>query len=165
MKINSVEQLLESILMVQENDLLEVDGWLEKSRLIENLIRNMFLYFTVEVEKFYNTESPLYVQVAKAENGDLILEAVSNTYCNPPLSMDVLNTMAELGWHSPIPEEDLPNFFILVSQDDINYPKIAEFLVATLRAGYSVQSADALRISPRTLRVIQRQTTRDQDEI
>lgn len=68
-----------------------------------------------------------YVQVAGSENGDLRLEAASNTYIEPP------------SVHGS------PNFFRNVDGSRVDHAAEARLLVDTLRLVYEVADPDELR--------------------
>mgnify|MGYP000104585356 CR=1 FL=1 len=98
-----------------------------------------------------------FVQVAGYGNGALRIEAVSNTYIQPPsaaLTVAQYERMAELGWRratDDAPElvtevndpHGSPNFFLDVPSGSKRRP-VAKLLIRTLREVYGVRNAAML---------------------
>lgn len=89
-----------------------------------------------------------YVQTLQEDEGALTLEAASNEFLNPQIGPDATNTLAELGWSSPDPEDGLPNFTMLVEAEDVDPGRVATFLVKTLRDAYLVSPKDKFQFAP-----------------
>lgn len=99
-----------------------------------------------------------YVQVAGSDNGDLRLEAASNTYIEPPsalLTVAQYRRMRQLGWQGatehppelavePPSVHGSPNFFRNVDGSRVDHAAEARLLVDTLRLVYGVADPDDL---------------------
>jgi hypothetical protein len=76
----------------------------------------------------------------------MTIEAVSNQFLHPPLSLDAQNTMAELGWGLSN-ESSLPNYFIFLHKEAAHAEVVAELFTRTFRLAYGIQVDDPIEIS------------------
>lgn len=109
-------------------------------------------FVVLQVTTPHDGECGPYVQTLQEDDGALTLEAVSNEYIDPPLGLDAINTLRELGWTAPDGEEEgLPNFRIFLEADEVEPGQVARFLVATLRDVYLVTPKDSFQLEPMEL--------------
>lgn len=87
----------------------------------------------------YNAREEIYIQWRWNSVGELYVEAVSNKYAWPKISVDGINHLLDSGWSGPRDDsdEDLPNFFR--TYEDVDVKKVAHHLMKVLRDVYLVK--------------------------
>jgi len=118
--------------------------------LIETLAAMITLapeYVVLQAYTSFDKDCGPYVQTLIEDDGAMTLEAVSNNFLSPPIGLDSINTLKELGWEEPS-EHGLPNFGIFLEAADVRPGDIASFLVLTLRDAYLVSLTDKFECAP-----------------
>lgn len=125
------------------------EGWVRLHKFVAALVAltNDVVVISVSVPHF---DGPVYVQLCREDNGALTLEAESNTYLEPPLSQDAINTLKELGWEEPH-DETLPNFTKFLEREEAAPGPVAQILVDTLRLVYLTKPNDLYCFEPSAL--------------
>ena len=87
----------------------------------------------------YDAREENYIQWRWNTVGELYVEAVSNKYAWPKISVDGINHLLENGWSSPSEDEedDLPNFFR--TYDEVDAKVIADDLMKVFRDVYFIK--------------------------
>ena len=87
----------------------------------------------------YNAREEIYIQWRWNSVGELYVEAVSNKYAWPKISVDGINHLLDNGWSGPREDsdDDLPNFFR--TYEDVDVKKVAHHLMRVLRDVYLVK--------------------------
>jgi hypothetical protein len=104
-------------------------------------------YVVLQVYTSYDKECGPYVQTLIEDDGTMTLEAASNNFLSPPIGLDSINTLKELGWEEPS-EHRLPNFSIFLEAVDVHPGDVSSFLVLTLRDAYLVSLTDQFECAP-----------------
>lgn len=102
---------------------------------------------SVRTEQF---DDDVYVQLCREEEGALHLEAVSDSYVEPPLSPDAVDVLHEMGWQDP-PGGGLPNYVRFMDAGETAPGAVARLMVDTLRRVYSARPGDRYRFEPQQL--------------
>lgn len=87
----------------------------------------------------YDAREEIYIQWRWNSVGELYVEAVSNKYAWPKISVDGINHLLATGWSGPSEDEedDLPNYFR--TYEDVDVAKVSRELMAVLRDVYLVK--------------------------
>lgn len=114
--------------------------------------------FTVQVYGLKYNLSPYtspFVQCARNEEGNLVVELSSNLQVNPPLTSEQFEALGFYGWESPecTPEEYREGFegnpnFVRVFDGNIEAEKIAEFALTTLAGVLGIIEDDYFGFEP-----------------
>jgi len=146
MKIANVDELIESIFELPKEALALAEEWLSITKLFAEAIAkaNDLLIIQTHSERYEGCHP--YLQICYEDDGAMTIEAVSNRFLTPPLSLDAQNTMSELGWELS-DEPGLPNYFIFLHKEDAHPRTVSELFTKTLRLAYGIQVDDRVDIS------------------
>ena len=146
MKIDNVEQFIESVFELPKEALALAEEWLSITKLFAEAIAkaNDLLIIQTHSDRYEGCHP--YLQICYEDDGAMTVEAVSNRFLTPPLPLDAQNTMSELGWELS-DEPGLPNYFIFLHKEDAQPEIVAELFTKTLRLAYGIQVNDPLEIS------------------
>lgn len=143
--MNDVDQLIEDILGVPEQAVTVAQEWLEITKLFAEMIEaaNDLLIIQTYSERYGDCHP--YLQICYEDDGAMTIEAVSNQFLRPRLSVDAQNTMNELGWGLS-EEENMPNYFMFLHKEDASPLYVAELFTKTLRQVYGITTQDAIEV-------------------
>ena len=143
--MNNVDQLIEDILGVPEQAVTVAQEWLEITRLFADMIEaaNDLLIIQTYSKRYTNCHP--YLQICYEDDRAMTVEAVSNKFLRPMLSIDAQNTMNELGWEIS-EEENMPNYFKFLHKEDADPQVVAELFTRTLRQVYGITPSDTIEV-------------------
>lgn len=143
--MNNVDQLIEDILGVPEQAVTVAQEWLEITRLFADMIEaaNDLLIIQTYSKRYTNCHP--YLQICYEDDRAMTIEAVSNKFLRPMLSIDAQNTMNELGWDLS-EEENMPNYFKFLHKEDADPQVVAELFTRTLRQVYGITPSDTIEV-------------------
>ena len=143
--MNNVDQLIEDILGVPEQAVTVAQEWLEITRLFAEMIEaaNDLLIIQTYSKRYTNCHP--YLQICYEDDRAMTVEAVSNKFLRPMLSIDAQNTMNELGWDLS-EEENMPNYFKFLHKEDADPQVVAELFTRTLRQVYGITPSDTIEV-------------------
>ena len=96
MTIDNVDQLIQSIFEIPEDAVKSASDWLEITRLLAEFIAKADDLLVIQTySDRYETCHP-YLQICYEDDRAMTIEAVSNKFLRPKLSIDAQNTMLEL---------------------------------------------------------------------
>lgn len=146
MKIANVDKFIESVFELPKEALVLAEEWLSITKLFAEAIAkaNDLLIIQTHSDRYEGCHP--YLQICYEDDGAMTIEAVSNRFLTPPLSLDAQNTMSELGWELS-DEPGLPNYFIFLHKEDAQPEIVAELFTKTLRLAYGIQVDDPLEVS------------------
>lgn len=143
--MNEVDQLLEDILGVPEQAVRVAQEWLEITRLFAEMIESADDLLIIQTHsKRYSGCHP-YLQICYEDDGAMTIEAVSNKFLQPMLSVDAQNTMNEFGWELS-EEENMPNYFKFLHKENADPQVVAELFTKTLRQVYGITPSDNIEV-------------------
>ena len=122
------------------------EAWAPLVTVLAAMITLSPVHVTLQVFTDYDGECGPYVQTLHEEDGDLYMEAVSNTYIDPEIGPDATNTLLEMGWNPP--DDDFPNFYRFIPSSEARPGEVADLLLRTLRDVYLVKPTDTFECSP-----------------
>lgn len=143
--MNNVDQLIEDILGVPEQAVTVAQEWLEITRLFAEMIEaaNDLLIIQTYSKRYTNCHP--YLQICYEDDRAMTVEAVSNKFLRPMLSIDAQNTMNELGWGLS-EEENMPNYFKFLHKENADPQVVAELFTRTLRHVYGITPSDTIEV-------------------
>ena len=143
--MDNVDQLIEDILGVPEQAVTVAQEWLEITRLFADMIEaaNDLLIIQTYSKRYTNCHP--YLQICYEDDRAMTIEAVSNKFLRPMLSIDAQNTMNELGWELT-DEENMPNYFKFLHKEDADPQVVAELFTRTLRQVYGITPSDTIEV-------------------
>jgi len=146
MKFESVDELIEDILHVPINALEIAEQWLSITKLLAEMISNADDLLIIQTYSQRYTDCDPYLQICFEDDRAMTIEAVSNKFLTPPLSVDAQNTMLELGWELS-DDPKLPNYFKFLHRENAEPYQVAQLFTATLRNAYGITPDDELEIT------------------
>jgi hypothetical protein len=146
MTIDNVDQLIQSIFEIPEDAVKSASDWLEITRLLAEFIAKADDLLVIQTySDRYETCHP-YLQICYEDDRAMTIEAVSNKFLRPKLSIDAQNTMLELGWELS-DDPNLPNYFKFLHKEDATPDYVAQLFTMTLRCVYGIGTDDTIEIS------------------
>ncbi len=146
MSIDNVDQLIQSIFEIPEDAVKSANDWLEITRLLAEFIAKADDLLVIQTySERYETCHP-YLQICYEDDRAMTIEAVSNKFLRPKLSIDAQNTMLELGWELS-DDPTLPNYFKFLHKEDATPDFVAQLFTMTLRCVYGIGTDDTIEIS------------------
>lgn len=145
MAIVSVEQLLEDILEIPSNAAEIAEVWLSITEQLAVSIESSNDLLIMQTQSARYKSCHPYLQICYEDDGAMTIEAVSNQFLRPKLSIDAKNTMLVLGWELS-DEPALPNYFRFLHKEDANPEFVAELFIRTLRCVYGITPQDSIEI-------------------
>jgi len=146
MTIDNVDQLIQSIFEIPEDAVKSASDWLEITRLLAEFIAKADDLLVIQTYcDRYETCHP-YLQICYEDDRAMTIEAVSNKFLRPKLSIDAQNTMLELGWELS-DDPNLPNYFKFLHKEDATPDFVAQLFTMTLRCVYGIGTNDTIEIS------------------
>lgn len=146
MTIDNVDQLIQSIFEIPEDAVKSANDWLEITRLLAEFIAKADDLLVIQTySDRYETCHP-YLQICYEDDRAMTIEAVSNKFLRPKLSIDAQNTMLELGWELS-DDPNLPNYFKFLHKEDAAPDNVAQLFTKTLRCVYGIGTDDTIEIS------------------
>ncbi len=146
MTIDNVDQLIQSIFEIPEDAVKSASDWLEITRLLAEFIAKADDLLVIQTySDRYETCHP-YLQICYEDDRAMTIEAVSNKFLRPKLSIDAQNTMLELGWELS-DDPTLPNYFKFLHKEDAAPDNVAQLFTMTLRRVYGIGIDDTIEIS------------------
>ena len=146
MTIDNVDQLIQSIFEIPEDAVKSASDWLEITRLLAEFIAKADDLLVIQTySDRYETCHP-YLQICYEDDRAMTIEAVSNKFLRPKLSIDAQNTMLELGWELS-DEPNLPNYFKFLHKEEATPDYVAQLFTMTLRCVYGIGTDDTIEIS------------------
>jgi hypothetical protein len=145
MSIVNVEQLLEDILEIPSNAAEIAEAWLSITKQLAAFIESANDLLIIQTHSARYEACHPYLQICYEDDGAMTIEAVSNQFLRPKLSIDAQNTMLELGWELS-DEPALPNYFRFLHKEDANPEFVAELFTRTLRCAYGITPQDSIEI-------------------
>ena len=146
MSIDNVDQLIQSIFEIPEDAVKSASDWLEITRLLAEFIAKADDLLVIQTySERYETCHP-YLQICFEDDRAMTIEAVSNKFLRPKLSIDAQNTMLELGWELS-DDPNLPNYFKFLHKEDAAPDNVAQLFTKTLRCVYGIGTDDTIEIS------------------
>lgn len=146
MTIDNVDQLIQSIFEIPEDAVKSASDWLEITRLLAEFIAKADDLLVIQTySDRYETCHP-YLQICYEDDRAMTIEAVSNKFLRPKLSLDAQNTMLELGWELS-DDPNLPNYFKFLHKEDAAPDNVAQLFAMTLRCVYGIGTDDTIEIS------------------
>lgn len=146
MTIDNVDQLIQSIFEIPEDAVKSASDWLEITRLLAEFIAKADDLLVIQTySDRYETCHP-YLQICFEDDRAMTIEAVSNKFLRPKLSIDAQNTMLELGWELS-DDPNLPNYFKFLHKEDAAPDNVAQLFTKTLRCVYGIGTDDTIEIS------------------
>lgn len=146
MTIDNVDQLIQSIFEIPEDAVKSASDWLEITRLLAEFIAKADDLLVIQTySDRYETCHP-YLQICYEDDRAMTIEAVSNKFLRPKLSIDAQNTMLELGWELS-DDPNLPNYFKFLHKEDATPDFVAQLFTMTLRCVYGIGTNDTIEIS------------------
>ena len=146
MTIDNVDQLIQSIFEIPEDAVKSASDWLEITRLLAEFIAKADDLLVIQTySERYETCHP-YLQICFEDDRAMTIEAVSNKFLRPKLSIDAQNTMFELGWELS-DDPNLPNYFKFLHKEDATPDFVAQLFTMTLRCVYGIGTDDTIEIS------------------
>ena len=146
MTIDNVDQLIQSIFEIPEDAVKSASDWLEITRLLAEFIAKADDLLVIQTySDRYETCHP-YMQICYEDDRAMTIEAVSNKFLRPKLSIDAQNTMLELGWELS-DDPNLPNYFKFLHKEDATPDFVAQLFTMTLRCVYGIGTDDTIEIS------------------
>jgi len=146
MKIEDVDQFIGSIFELPQEALFLAEEWLSITKLFAQAIAKADDLLIIQTHSDRYEGCHPYLQICYEDDGAMTIEAVSNRFLTPKLSLDAQNTMSELGWELS-DEPGLPNYFMFLHKEDANPQIVAELFTKTLRLAYGIQVEDSIEIS------------------
>jgi hypothetical protein len=132
-------------------DLTDDDqGWTRLIEFVAALVALTDDVVVVSVDTRHYQDGDAYVQLCREDNGGLTLEAVSSQFLDPPLPLDAINALHDLGWQDP-PGDGLPNYIQQLDAGSTAPGDVAALLVQTLRIAYSAEPGDLYQFAPQPL--------------
>lgn len=146
MTIDNVDQLIQSIFEIPEDAVKSASDWLEITRLLAEFIAKADDLLVIQTySDRYETCHP-YLQICYEDDRAMTIEAVSNKFLRPKLSIDAQNTMLELGWELS-DDPNLPNYFKFLHKEEATSDYVAQLFTMTLRCVYGIGTDDTIEIS------------------
>jgi hypothetical protein len=146
MTIDNVDQLIQSIFEIPEDAVKSASDWLEITRLLAEFIAKADDLLVIQTySDRYETCHP-YLHICYEDDRAMTIEAVSNKFLRPKLSIDAQNTMLELGWELS-DDPNLPNYFKFLHKEDATPDYVAQLFTMTLRCVYGIGTDDTIEIS------------------
>ena len=143
MTIDNVDQLIQSIFEIPEDAVKSASDWLEITRLLAEFIAKADDLLVIQTySDRYETCHP-YLQICYEDDRAMTIEAVSNKFLRPKLSIDAQNTMLELGWELS-DDPNLPNYFKFLHKEDATPDFVAQLFTMTLRCVYGIGTNDTI---------------------
>ena len=145
-ELETVDDLISVIFGIPYYAEDDSQGWVFLTEMFSALVACTTKTFFIDVQSD-EWICPPYIQICVKDNRTFSLEAISNRFLEPPISLDGLNTLTELGWGLPI-DKKTPNFHQLLSGNDAKPQKIASIITKTFRDVYLIKSYTKFSISP-----------------
>jgi hypothetical protein len=146
-KLETVDDLISVLFGIPYYAEDDSQGWVFLSEMFSALVACTTNTLVIDVESDEWTSCPPYIQICVEDDRAFNLEAISNRFLDPPVSLDGLNTLTEMGWELPI-DKKTPNFHQLLSGDDAKPQQIASIITKTFRDVYLIKSYINFSIGP-----------------
>lgn len=146
MKIDNVENFIESIFEIPDNAVYIAEEWLEITNLFAKVISKADDLLIIQTYSDRYESCHPYLQICFEDDRAMTIEAVSNKFLRPQLSVDAQNTMLELGWELS-DEANCPNYFKFLHKEDASPDYVAQLFTMTLRCVYGIGTDDTIEIS------------------
>jgi hypothetical protein len=127
MKFENVDELIEDILHVPTNALEIAEQWLSITKLLAEMISNADDLLIIQTYSQRYTDCDPYLQICFEDDRAMTIEAVSNKFLTPPLSVDAQNT--------------------ILHRENAEPYQVAQLFTATLRNVYGITPDDELEIT------------------
>ena len=147
LKIKTVDELIGDIFGVPEDSVEQLQSWIDLTEMFSKLVSCTTNTLVIDVESDEWTSCPPYLQLCVEDDDSYTLEAISNRYLDPPISIDGLNTLTEMGWEPPI-DNKMPNYHRVVSGSESYTQNIASIIIKTFRDVYLVRNDAKFTIGP-----------------
>ena len=148
MNLEKVEDLLQDIFSVPDTSVGSAKEWLETTNLFAAAIAHADDLLVIQIESERYGRCQPYLQICYEDDRAMAIEAVSNRFLQPPLSVDAKNTMIELGWELS-EAKGLPNYFKFLNKEDAEPSVVAQIFTKTLRDVYGIVPSDTIGIMER----------------
>ena len=146
MSIDNVDQLIQSIFEIPEDAVKSASDWLEITRLLAEFIAKADDLLVIQTYSDRYESCHPYLQICYEDDRAMTIEAVSNKFLRPKLSIDAQNTMLELGWELS-DDPNLPNYFKFLHKEEATSDYVAQLFTMTLRCVYGIGTDDTIEIS------------------
>ena len=146
MTIDNVDQLIQSIFEIPEDAVKSASDWLEITRLLAEFIAKADDLLVIQTYSDRYESCHPYLQICYEDDRAMTIEAVSNKFLRPKLSIDAQNTMLELGWELS-DDPNLPNYFKFLHKEEATSDYVAQLFTMTLRCVYGIGTDDTIEIS------------------
>jgi len=145
MEITEVDKLLISILIApQRND----ESWNKMADYFGRLVEAAEETLIIAWPSIQITKPMPYIQMRK-DSFNIYLEALSDFYGQNNLPADSCNSILELGWMEPAPEnEECRNFYIEFDGPNYDYKSIGQLMAKTFRYGYACTLRKKFEVGP-----------------
>ena len=147
LKIKTVDELIGDIFGVPKDAVEQAQSWIDLNEMFSELVTCTANTLVIDVESDEWTSCPPYIQICVEDDGSYTLEAISNRFLDPPISVDGLNTLTEMGWEPPI-DKKMPNYHRVVSGNAAYSQHIASIIIKTFRDVYLVRNDAKFTIGP-----------------
>lgn len=148
MNLETVEDLLQDIFSLSDSSVAVAKRWLEITGTFASAIAHAVDLLVIQINSDRYGGCQPYLQICYEDDRAMTIEAVSNRFLQPPLSMDAQNTMIELGWELS-DEKGLPNYFKFLNKESARPQVIAQLFTKTLRDVYGISHSDSIEIMER----------------
>jgi len=146
MAIANVDQLIQDIFEIPSNATEIAEAWLSITAQFYTFIESSNDLLIVQTNSSLYQSCHPYLQICYEDDGAMTIEAVSNKFLRPELSIDAQNTMLELGWELS-DEPALPNYFRFLHKEEADPKIVAELFTKTLRSAYGITPEDSIEIT------------------
>lgn len=146
MAIANVDQLIQDIFEIPSNAAEIAEAWLSITAQFYKFIESSNDLLIVQTNSSRYESCHPYLQICYEDDGAMTIEAVSNKFLRPELSIDAQNTMLELGWELS-DEPTLPNYFRFLHKEEADPKIVAELFTKTLRCAYGITPQDSIEIT------------------
>jgi hypothetical protein len=147
LKIKTVDELIGDIFGIPKDAVEQAQSWIDLNEMFSELVTCTENTLVIDVESDEWASCPPYIQVCVEDDGSYTLEAISNRFLDPPISVDGLNTLTEMGWEPPI-DKKMPNYHRVVSGNAAYSQHIASIIIKTFRDVYLVRNDAKFTIGP-----------------
>lgn len=148
MNLETVEDLLQDIFSLSDSSVAVAKRWLEITDTFVAAIAHADDLLVIQINSDRYGGCQPYLQICYEDDRAMTIEAVSNRFLQPPLSLDAQNTMIELGWELS-DEKGLPNYFKFLNKESAQPQVIAQLFTKTLRDVYGISHSDTIEIMER----------------
>ena len=130
MNLEKVEDLLQDIFSVPDTSVGSAKEWLETTNLFAAAIAHADDLLVIQIESERYGRCQPYLQICYEDDRAMTIEAVSNRFLQPPLSVDAKN-------------------FKFLNKEDAEPSVVAQIFTKTLRDVYGIVPSDTIGIMER----------------